>query len=368
MTQSRLSKLFKSLQQAGLDALALSPGPTLRYLTGMRFDLMERPIVLLLAPPNAAAMALPELETGKLAACPLSVREFTYGDNPATWQSAFHRACQYLRLNGRKIGIELTRLRALELQYLEAAVPKGRFLSAETALETLRIEKNQDEIAAIRQAVKIAQEAFLATLPMITPGITERQIAAELTIQLLRAGSESEFPFSPVIASGPNSASPHATPGDRPVEMGDFVVIDWGANYRGYHSDLCRTIAIGEITIEMQKIYQIVLEANAAGLAACQPGAPAGEIDRATRAVIASAGYGDRFIHRTGHGIGMEPHEPPYLFKENQQPLSPGMTFTVEPGIYLPQQYGVRIEDNVVITPSGVEILSSLNRELITIV
>ncbi len=367
MTYARLSKLFACLKQSGLDALVLSPGPTLRYLTGMRFDLMERPIVLLLAPPNAAAMALPELESAKLSACPFPIRQFTYGDNPATWQAAFHRACQYLRLNERRIGIETTRLRALELQYLETAAPKGRFLSAETALETLRLEKNQDEIAAIRKAIKIAQQAFLATLPAITPGVTERQIAAELTIQLLRAASDSEFPFPPVIAAGPNGASPHATPGDRPVERGDFVVIDWGANYGGYHSDLCRTIAIGEITVEMQQIYNIVLKANTAALAACQPGVPAGEIDRAARAVIAAAGYGDCFIHRTGHGIGMEAHEPPYLFQENQQPLRPGMTFTVEPGIYLPQQFGVRIEDNVVITPNGVEILSDLDRELITI-
>ncbi|MDZ4158958.1 MAG: aminopeptidase P family N-terminal domain-containing protein, partial [Anaerolineaceae bacterium] len=218
MTPSRLSHLFELLKNSSLDALALAPGPTLRYLCGFRFDLMERPIILLLAPPDVAAMVLPELESGKLAACPLAIRMFTYGDNPATWQAAFHRAFQYLRLDDRRIGVEPSHLRVLELRYMEAAATSTRFISAEAALEPLRLVKDADEVNTLQQSVRIAQQAFLAALPAIKPGVTERQLAAELTIQLLRAGSDVDLPFPPLVASGANAANPHATPSDRRLQ------------------------------------------------------------------------------------------------------------------------------------------------------
>jgi Xaa-Pro dipeptidase len=180
-----------------------------------------------------------------------------------------------------------------------------------------------------------------------------------------RAGSESEFPFTPILASGPNSANPHATPTERKVQTGDLIVIDWGASYNGYISDLTRTVAVGQVTPEFQKIYDTVKAANAAGCAAARPGIQAGLVDKAARDVITAAGYGPEFRHRTGHGIGMEGHEPPYIFGENQLILAPGMSFTVEPGIYLLDRGGVRIEDNVVITAQGAEVLSDLPRDLI---
>jgi Xaa-Pro dipeptidase len=194
--------------------------------------------------------------------------------------------------------------------------------------------------------------------------LTEKEIAAELLVQLLRHGSQPEIPFAPIVSSGPNSANPHAVPSDRRLCPGDLLVVDWGAAVDGYISDLTRTFAVGKVDEEYHKIHQIVLEANAAGRAAAQPGHPCAHVDTAARNVIEKAGYGQFFTHRTGHGIGMEPHEEPYVRGGNMQLLEPGMTFTVEPGIYLPERNGVRIEDDIIITESGAESLSDMSREL----
>jgi Xaa-Pro dipeptidase len=219
----------------------------------------------------------------------------------------------------------------------------------------------------MRKAVDIAQRSLQATIPLIRIGMTEQEIAAELILQLLRAGTHAEIPFTPIVSGGPNSANPHAFPSTRKITPGDFLVIDWGASFEGYISDLTRTFAIGKIDPELMKIYETVNQANAAGRAIGRPGIPAGEVDRAARAIIESAGYGKYFIHRTGHGIGMEGHEEPYMYAANQLMLAPGMTFTVEPGIYLPDYNGVRIEDDVVITVDGADSLSDFTRDLITI-
>jgi Xaa-Pro dipeptidase len=194
--------------------------------------------------------------------------------------------------------------------------------------------------------------------------MTEKELAAELMTQLLKHGSEPELPFAPIISGGPNSANPHASPSERRLQAGDLLVVDWGATYDGYISDLTRTFAVGEVDEEYKKIHQIVQDANAAGRAAGKPGAPCAAVDKAARDVIEQAGYGVYFTHRTGHGIGMEGHEEPYMRGDNMQLLEPGMAFTVEPGIYLPGRNGVRIEDNVVITETGADVLSDMAREI----
>ena len=182
-------------------------------------------------------------------------------------------------------------------------------------------------------------------------------------MQLLKHGSSPEIPFFPIVSSGPNSANPHAAPSDRKFQAGDMLVVDWGAAYDGYISDLTRTFAIGEVAPEYQKIHQIVQASNAAGRAAGKPGAPCAAVDKAARDVIEAAGYGAYFTHRTGHGIGMEGHEDPYMRGDNQQLLEPGMCYTVEPGIYLTSRNGVRVEDNMVVTESGSESLSDMERD-----
>lgn len=364
MTQSRLDKLNASLRTSGLDAVILNPGPTLTYLTDLRFHLMERPVVLLLAKDQVPAIVLPELELQKVASLPYELQVFSYPENPSEWGDAFRRAAQTLGLDGMRIGVEPRQLRLLEFRYVRESAPEADYPDAGHVLSDLRLRKDQAEVESMRRAVKIAQEALEATIPSIMMGMTEKELAAELVTQLLRHGSESEMPFSPIVSGGPNSANPHASPTERRLQAGDLLVIDWGAAWDGYISDLTRTFAVGEVEAEYQEIHRIVQEANAAGRAAAKPGVPCADVDRAARAVIEQAGYGVYFTHRTGHGIGMEGHEEPYMRGDNMQKLEPGMAFTVEPGIYLPGRNGVRIEDNVVVTESGADVLSDMAREI----
>lgn len=362
MNPSRLERLSALLPAAGLDALALNPGPSLVYLTGLHFHLMERPVVALFSAEAPPVLILPELELPKVENLP--VRLFPYGENPTTWGEVFRTALAALNLDGKRIGVEPRALRLLEFRYLQAAAPAAQFPDASQVVSRLRVRKDADEIAALRRAVQIAQAALETTLPLIKIGMTEKELAAELMMQLLRHGSSAELPFAPIVSAGPNSANPHASPTDRPLQPGDLLVVDWGAAYDGYISDVTRTFAVGEVDSEYAEIHRIVQEANAAGRAAARPGFPCAAVDLAARAVIEQAGYGAFFTHRTGHGIGIEGHEEPYIRSDNQQILEPGMAFTVEPGIYLPGRNGVRIEDNVIITESGAECLSNMPREM----
>jgi Xaa-Pro dipeptidase len=364
---ARHQKLYQSLRQAGLEGMALNAGPTLTYLTGLNFHLMERPVVAFFIQGDAPIIVLPELETGKLAKLPFETKHYSYGEDPAVWTDTFRQALASSRLDGKKIGLEPRRFRVLELRHVEAAAQEAEFVSGEAVIAKLRMQKDSSEVSAMRQAVQIAQRALEATIPFIEVGKTERELAAELTLQIMRAGSDPELPFTPIVASGPNSANPHAVPGGRTLEPGDLLIIDWGASYSGYLSDITRTFAIGKLEPELEKVFNTVLEANEAGRAASRPGSAAGEVDQAARSVITGAGYGEYFTHRTGHGIGMEAHEDPYIHSGSQLVLEQGMTYTVEPGIYLPGKGGVRIEDDVLVTADGVESLTSLPREMISI-
>ena len=364
MTQSRFDKLNASLRTSGLDAVILNPGPTLTHLTNLHFHLMERPVVLLFAKDQTPAIVLPELELQKVASLPYELQVFAYPENPSEWGNVFRKAAQALGLDGKRIGVEPRQLRLLEFRYVKDGAPEADYPDASDVLSALRLRKDQSEIEAMRRAVKIAQDALEATLPSIKMGMTERELSSELVVQLLKCGSEPEMPFAPIVSSGPNAANPHASPSERRLQAGDLLVVDWGATSDGYISDLTRTFAVGKVDDEYKKIHQIVQDANAAGRAAAKPGVPCAAVDKAARDVIEAAGYGVYFTHRTGHGIGMEGHEEPYMRGDNLQLLEPGMAFTVEPGIYLPDRNGVRIEDNVVITESGADILSDMPREI----
>lgn len=364
MTQPRLDKLTASLLNSKLDAVILNPGPTLKYLTGLNFHLMERPVVLFVAPGKDPVLVLPELELPKVDLFPYKVQGIAYGENPLEWDDAFRKAAQALGVDGKRIGVEPRQLRLLEFRHVKSGAPEADFPDASDVLADLRLRKDKAEVDAMRVAVKIAQDALEATIPQIKVGMTEREVASELVMQLLKHGSESEMPFAPIVSAGPNSANPHASPTDRKLQAGDLLVVDWGAAYEGYISDLTRTFAVGEVDEECQKIHQIVQAANAAGRAAGKPGVPCANVDKAARDVIEKAGYGKYFTHRTGHGIGMEGHEAPYMRGDNMQILEPGMAYTVEPGIYLTNRNGVRIEDNMVITETGVESLSDMPREI----
>jgi Xaa-Pro dipeptidase len=361
---ARQQRLKKALQSAHLSGIVLNPCPSLTYLTGLHFHLSERPVVALFTADQPPVIVLPELESLKTSQLSFPSSVFTYSEDPTNWVGAFSQGLKSVNDKNQMIGIEPRQMRVLEMDLLQKAAPHAHFKNAEDTIAALRMIKDETEADRMRKAVHIAQDALISTLKSFHLGITERELAAELTMQLLRHGSDPQFPFSPIVSSGPNSANPHASPSDRSIVTGDLLVIDWGASYHGYVSDLTRTFAIGEVDPEFKKIASLVHQANEAGRQACVPGAMAEAVDRAARNVIENAGYGAHFFHRTGHGIGMEGHEDPYIRAGNLQVLEPGMTFTVEPGIYLPIRNGVRVEDNVMITADGVETFSDLPREL----
>jgi len=365
---ARQKRLVERMRADGLDALTINSGPSLKYLTGLSFHLMERPVVVIFTPQSHPVIILPELEAAKTMGLPYPITAFPYSEDPLSWGAVFSQAAETSGLSAsRLVGVEPRSLRVLELRFLEEAAPLAEYISAEETIASLRMVKDSIELDSMRKAVDIAQQALLATLPIIKAGVTEKQIAAELTVQLLRSGSDPEMAFSPIVSGGPNAANPHASPSNRALQPGDLLVIDWGATYNGYISDITRTFAIGQPDAEMVRIARIVAEANTAARTAAGPEVTADEVDASARRVIEQAGYGQFFIHRTGHGIGMEGHEAPYIRPGNDLPLQPWMTFTIEPGIYLPERNGVRIEDNVVITDTGIECLTNLPRELLVL-
>jgi Xaa-Pro dipeptidase len=364
----RQKKLALTLEKAGLDGLVLNPGPSLTYLTGLHFHLSERPVVCFFTPRGEPVLVLPELESAKAKDTAYELSYLTYSEDLSTWGAAFQNGMDNAGLRKGKVGVEPRRLRVLELRLLEEASPGTEFDSAEGTIADMRMRKDPGEVEAMRIAVEIAQKALESTLPFIKVGVTELEVAAELTLQLLRHHSAPQLPFYPIVASGPgNSANPHAFPGNRVMVPGDLLVIDWGATCEGYYSDITRSFAVGEVDEELRRIHQITLEANEAGRAAAAPGVTCGEVDRAARKVIEQAGYGEFFIHRTGHGLGMESHEAPYIRDGNPRVLEPGMSFTIEPGIYLPGRGGVRVEDDVVVTRKGLECMTDLPRELVQV-
>lgn len=362
--KSRIDRLTGLLAESGLAGLGLNPGPMLTYLTGLHFHLMERPTVLLIAADGKMALVFPALEVGKLAGISLNIEAFTYDDDPESRPKAFMNAAAYVNLTGDELGVEPTRMRFLEMSYLGEALPGMAFVDGSVYLEELRITKDPDEVDKMRQAARIAEQALFSTLKGLRAGMTEKAIANQLVIELLRAGSDPELPFSPIVSFGENSANPHAMPTERALTSGDLILVDWGASCDGYLSDITRTFTYGYVDPELQRIGDIVMRANQAGREAGGPGLEAGAVDRAARAVIEDGGYGHAFIHRTGHGLGLEAHEAPYIYEGSVQTLAVGMTFTVEPGIYLPGKGGVRIEDDVLVTEGGLESLTQLPREV----
>lgn len=364
MFLKRQQRLAHLIQEKHFDALALNAGPSLTYFTGLHFHLMERPVVLLFMPGKEPVLILPELEGAKLDHVTYPLKSFVYSENPAQWSNVFSQAGKSLELTGKNIGVEPQQLRLLEHNYLTSAAEKGSFSDASGLIASLRAVKDNTEVQHMKKAVQIAQKALKEALKQARIGMAEQELANELVIQLLKHGSEPHLPFSPIISAGPNGANPHAQPSKRKLAVGDLLIVDWGASFNGYASDLTRTFGVGKVDEKYQHIHNIVHQANAAGREAARPGAACEDIDKAARTVIEDAGYGPFFSHRTGHGIGMECHEEPYIRGDNQQILQAGMTFTVEPGIYLPGENGVRIEDDVLIVKDGVESLSDFPREM----
>ena len=231
----------------------------------------------------------------------------------------------------------------------------------------LRSSKDDEELESMREAQRISEKALSETLSIIRVGMTEREIASELVYRMLKFGSEGNS-FDPIVVSGPNTSLPHGVPGDRKVQSGDFLTMDFGSLKNGYCSDMTRTVAVGHATEEMHKIYHLVLKAQLAGIAAARSGIPGMEIDRAARAVIQEAGYGDYFGHGFGHSLGLDIHEGPYANPRENRSMPENAVISAEPGIYLPGKYGVRIEDVMILRNDGSEVITNAPKSELLII
>ncbi|MFC1959723.1 M24 family metallopeptidase [Chloroflexota bacterium] len=359
----RWQRMQKIVTDSGAAALALVPGANMVYLTGQHFHLSERPIVGFYPAAGEPVYILPALEASKLADPPYPLQLFTYTDTDGP-AGAFQAALAALQLAGQLLGVEGLQMRVAEGNMLAAFGDGVQVVDMGEALAALRLHKDAAEIEAIRRANVVSQDALRDTLAGVTAGMTEREIASKLVIAMLEHGG-GEVSFGPAVLTGPKSALPHGMPGDRPLNEGELLLIDYGTRVDGYPADITRTFVMGELRDQrLIDAYAAVQAANAAGHAAAGPGVPCQDVDRAARAVIEKAGFGEYFTHRTGHGLGMEVHEGPYISEGNTDLLEPGHVFTIEPGVYFPGVGGIRIEDDVVITADGSETLTTFPREL----
>ncbi|UQX03628.1 M24 family metallopeptidase [Streptomyces sp. RerS4] len=356
---ARMAAAADSAADAGLAGLLIAPGPDLVHLTGYRPTAeTERLTLLVLAAGQDPVLVVPALEAPDAAravgAAALTLREWADGTNP------YGLTAPLLDVAGR-FGVS-DNTWALHLLGLQRELPTTTYTPLTDALPMLRAVKDERELARLEAAGAAADAAYAQILHVPFADRRERDVAADLA-GLLRVHGHSQVDFT-VVGSGPNGADPHHEAGERVIRRGDMVVLDFGGLKHGYGSDISRTVHVGEPTAEEQRVHDIVREAQRAGVDAVRPGARCQDVDRAARAVITEFGYGDRFIHRTGHGIGVTTHEPPYMVEGEERPLVPGMCFSVEPGVYLPGRFGVRIEDIVTVTEDGVRRLNNAPREL----
>ncbi len=350
------------METHGLDVIALIPGANLRYLTGGVHYVMERPIVWLLPLTGDPVAIIPKLEVPLFSRDRLPAKLYAWTDKEG-YAEAFQSALADLAVAGKTIGVEGLRMRFFEGEILRQYAPEARVIGADEALAALRLIKDAEEIQSMRQAIAISEQALTQTLAEVEIGQSEREIAARLEMHIRALGADG-LAFNTILHGGANTALPHTGPLDYRIQADDPLLIDFGATYQGYCADITRTVFWGEPASAVRQFYEVVRQANAAGRAAAKPGVSAGAVDRAAQAVLIEAGYERLIRHRTGHGLGLESHEAPYVVDGNEQVLEPGMVITIEPGIYEMEVLGVRIEDDVLITADGGESLTSFPREV----
>ncbi|MEU0004443.1 aminopeptidase P family protein [Streptomyces sp. NPDC006314] len=356
---ARMERAARSAADAGLAGLLVAPGPDMVWLTGYTpTAVTERLTVLVLAPGHDPVLVVPTLEAPDAekatGAAALTLRDWTDGKDPYALTAAL------LDARGR-FGIS-DNTWAMHLLGLQRALPDTSYAALTDALPMLRAVKDAAELELLAAAGAAADATFEEIRKVPFAGRRESEVGHDLA-GLLRRFGHSQVDFT-IVGSGPNGANPHHEVGDRVIRHGDMVVLDFGGLKDGYGSDTTRTVHVGEPTEEERRVHDIVRAAQEAGFRAVRPGAACQEVDRAARAVITEAGYGEYFIHRTGHGIGVTTHEPPYMIEGEEQPLVPGMCFSVEPGIYLPGRFGVRIEDIVTVTDDGGRRFNNTTREM----
>ncbi|MFF9152817.1 aminopeptidase P family protein [Streptomyces sp. NPDC014846] len=359
---ARMERAARSAADAGLAGLLVAPGPDMVWLTGYTpIAVTERLTVLVLAPGREPVLVVPTLEApdaeSAVGAAALTLRDWTDGKDPYAVTAA-------LLDDGGRFGIS-DNTWSLHLLGLQRTLPGTSYAALTDALPMLRAVKDAAEVDLLAAAGAAADAAFEEIRKVPFAGRRESEVGHDLA-GLLRRFGHSQVDFT-IVGSGPNGANPHHEVGDRVIREGDMVVLDFGGLKDGYGSDTTRTVHVGEPTEEERRVHDVVRAAQEAGYRAVRPGAACQDVDRAARAVITDAGYGEYFIHRTGHGIGVTTHEPPYMIEGEEQPLVPGMCFSVEPGIYLPGRFGVRIEDIVTVTEDGGRRLNDTTREMVIV-
>jgi Xaa-Pro aminopeptidase len=366
----RLRRAALRVGEAGLDALLVGVGADLRYLAGYDAMALERLTMLVLPAGEGAGTALvaPRLETARARTCAAveagQVRLITFEETEDPF------AVVAAAFAGRRSVAVSDRLWASFVLGLQAALPGVRFVLASSVLGEMRMIKDADEIELLRLAAAAADRVVLAIVAGPLVGRSEAEVSREIRERLVAEGHETAA-FA-IVGSGPNSASPHHEASERVIGAGEPVVLDIGGTLAGYGSDTTRTLWVaGEGHAgpdpEFLRLYAVLQEAQAAARAAVRPGIAAEAVDATARDAIAAAGFGPAFIHRTGHGIGLEEHEEPYIVAGNRRPLQPGMAFSIEPGIYLEGRYGARVEDIVVCGPDGPDVLNQVSRDLLVV-
>ena len=360
--EDRLERAAAATRAAGFGALLLTPGPDLRYVIGYDAHQLERLTCLVVPADKPPFLVVPRLELPAALASPAG----HLGLDIVAWDETDDPSALVARRLGAVSSVGLSdRMWALMTLRLRAALPDARQGLASTALRGLRIRKTPAEVAALREAGQAIDRVHARVPGWLRPGRTEREVAADIADAILAEG-HARVDFT-IVASGPNAASPHHEASDRALGAGDAVVVDIGGTMpTGYCSDCTRTYVLGSPAAEFAAYYEVLREAQDAACAAVRPGVSAEAVDAAARDPITAAGYGGHFVHRTGHGIGLEPHEDPYIVAGNAEPLQQGMAFSIEPGIYA-GPHGARIEDIVVCGEQDCERLNNGTRELVVV-
>jgi Xaa-Pro aminopeptidase len=355
---ARLRRLRDLMQQQEVDTVFLSVGADLPYFTGYEATPMERLTMLVVTGGRDPVLVIPELEAPRAAEVTMELRPWSETDDPV-------KVAADLAGSPRAAAIG-DHTWSTFLLSLQDQLPGTSFRPASPITRELRMRKDPEEVASLRAAAEAA-DRVVARLPQEVSfaGRTEGEVSKDV-IELTLAEGHHQASFW-IVASGPNSASPHHEPGGRTIQPGDAVVVDFGGRFSRYYSDTTRTFVVGEPSEEQSEVHSVVAAAQARGRETARPGVTAESVDAATRSVIEDAGYGEYFIHRTGHGIGLEGHEHPYLVAGNDLVLEPGMAFSIEPGIYLPDRFGIRIEDICVLDESGLTALNSSERALVSV-
>jgi Xaa-Pro aminopeptidase len=356
---ARLRRALAAAAAEGLDGLLVAPGPDLVWLTGYRpTAITERLTVLVLSADREPTLVVPTLERPDAEAAPggtaLTMVAWSDGTDP-------YDVTGRLLAAGGRYGISDS-ARAMHLLGLQRTVPGSAYLAISECLPMLRAVKDGAELARLAAAGAAADATYREILSVRFAGRRERDVAADLAALLRRFGHE-QVDFT-VVGSGPNGANPHHEAGERTIRLGDAVVLDFGGLMHGYGSDTTRTVCVGEPDPLVRQVHEVVRQAQQAAFEAVRPGVACEEIDRVARDVISAAGFGEQFLHRTGHGIGVTTHEPPYLVAGERRPVVPGMCFSIEPGVYLAGRFGVRIEDIVTVTSDGGRRLNTTSRDL----